>query len=334
MFGIQVINRLLLTLGLVLGLSHTVVGETLNGAGATFPYPLYSQWFYTYEKTTGIKINYQSIGSGAGIKQVIEGTVDFGASDAPLKEEELKKHNLIQFPMVGGAIAIVYNVPGVQKGLRLSPESIADIYLGKLTRWDDQKIKAENPNIKLPPIPIIVVHRADGSGTTNIFTWFLSDVSKDWKDTVGSGTSVKWHSGIGGKGNEGVAGLVRGTRGAIGYVELAYATQTGMTYAEIRNRDGNYVEPSIETTQKASASATITESFYIKFTYSKGKDSYPIAGFTYLILRKAMDKAKLNKIVKFVEWAYKNGNQFAVKLYYVPLSQELKTKVLEALRKL
>ncbi|MEW6675627.1 MAG: phosphate ABC transporter substrate-binding protein PstS [Nitrospirota bacterium] len=326
------ILKLTLAFVLVMAFSMALAAEIINGAGATFPYPLYSKWFYSYEKVTGIKINYQSIGSGGGIQQVKAGTVDFGASDAPLPKEELEKYGLIQFPTVAGAVAIVYNLPGIPTGLKLTSALIADIYLGKITKWNDMRIKELNLNINIPPLPIIVVHRSDGSGTTNIFTWFLSDVSIEWKTKAGSGTSVKWPAGIGGKGNEGVAGLVRQTRGAIGYVELAYAIQTKMTFVLLRNRDGNYVYPTIETTQAAAANADVLPEFYVKFTYSKGKDSYPIAGFTYLILRKKMDRNKF--IVRFIEWAYKNGDRDAKELHYVPLPESLKTKVLAELKKM
>jgi phosphate transport system substrate-binding protein len=333
----NILWRLLITtfaLTCFLAFSTPTSAEIINGAGATFPYPLYSKWFYVYEKQTGVKINYQSIGSGGGIKQVKAGTVDFGASDAPLPEEELDKHGLIQFPTVAGAVAIVYNLPTIPIGLKLTPEIVADIYLEKIKKWNDSRIKEINPGLRIPDLPIIVVRRSDGSGTTNIFTWFLSDISIEWKTGVGSGTSVKWPTGIGGKGNEGVAGLVRQTRGAIGYVEFAYAIQTEMTYALLRNRDGNYVYPTIETTQAAAANADIPPHFYVKFTYSEGKDSYPIAGFTYLILRKNMDRNKLSTIVRFVEWAYKNGDQDAKELHYMPLPEGLKTKVVATLKRL
>lgn len=326
------ISTLALTYFLSFGMN--VRAEVINGAGATFPYPLYSKWFYTYEKITGVKINYQSIGSGGGIQQVKAGTVDFGASDAPLTKEELDKHGLIQFPAVAGAVAIVYNLPRISTDLKLTPEITADIYLGKIKKWNDQRIMEINPNLRIPDMPIIVVHRSDGSGTTNIFTWFLSDVSSEWKIKVGSGTSIKWPVGIGGKGNEGVAGLVRQTRGAIGYVELAYAIQTKMTYAMLRNRDGTYVYPTIETTQAAVVNAIVPPDFYVKFTYSKGKDSYPIAGFTYIILKKNMDRNKLSAIIRFIEWAYKNGDRDAKELYYVPLPESLKQKVLTTLKKM
>ena len=326
----------ILTLVFVLILPFAIAGAggILNGAGATFPYPLYSKWFYAYEKATGVKINYQSIGSGGGIQQVKAGTVDFGASDAPLMKEDLEKNNLIQFPMVAGAVAMVYNIPGIPSGLKLTSEMVADIFLKKIINWSDKRIREINPGLKMPDLPIIVAHRSDGSGTTNIFTWFLSDVSSEWSKNVGSATSVNWPAGIGGKGNEGVAGLVRQTRGCIGYTELAYALQTKMTYAMLRNRDGNYVNPTHETTQAAADNAIIPSDFYVRFTYSKGKDSYPIAGFTYLILKKSTDKNKLSAIVKFTEWAYKNGNKDAEELDYIPLPESLKTKVLKTVGKL
>ncbi|MFH1903590.1 MAG: phosphate ABC transporter substrate-binding protein PstS [Candidatus Omnitrophota bacterium] len=321
-------------LGMVVTLSSAASAGVINGAGATFPYPLYSQWFYSYQQQTGVKINYQSIGSGAGIQQVKVGTVDFGASDAPLTKEDLSANNLVQFPMVGGAVAITYNVPGLGSGLKLTSPMIADIYLGKITRWNDPAIVKLNPKAKLPDIPVIVVHRSDGSGTTNIFTWFLSDVSAKWKTGVGAGTSVKWPVGLGGKGNEGVAGLVKQTNGAIGYVELAYALQAKMAYALVENRAGKFVYPSIETTKAAAAETDIPDHFYVKFTYEKGENSYPIAGFTYLLFKKSLDPQKRAALIQFVEWAYQNGDGAAAKLHYVPLSNALKNRVLAALKKL
>ncbi len=326
--------KLALVIAIVLSFTTAYAAEILNGAGATFPYPLYSKWFYNYEKQTGVKINYQSIGSGGGIQQIEAGTVDFGASDAPLPKEELDKHGLFQFPTVAGSEAIAYNLPGIPTGLKLTPEVIADMYLGKITKWNDQRIKELNPNLNLPDMPVIVVHRSDGSGTTNIFTWFLGDVSSEWKTKVGSGTSVKWPVGIGGKGNEGVAGLVKQTAGAVGYVELAYVIETKMTHALVRNRDGHYLYPSIETTVAAASNANVPPDFYVKFTYSKGKNSYPIAGFTYYIVRKNMDRNKLSTFIKFVEWAYKHGNADAKALDYVPMPDSLKHKALTALKKL
>jgi len=317
---------------ITLAVGPVFAGETLNGAGATFPYPLYSKWFYNYEKETGTKINYASIGSGGGISQVKAGTVDFGASDAPLKGQELREAGLFQFPMVAGAVAVVYNLPGFEKGLRLSSMNVVDIYSGKIRKWNDPAIAKDNQGVNLPAIPVIVVHRSDGSGTTNIFTWYLEDVSLDWKARVGSGKSVDWPVGIGGKGNEGVAGIVKQTKGAIGYAELAYALQNKIPVAMIGNRDGNFVYPSDDTCKAAAASAFVPDDFYTRFTYASGKNSYPISGFTYLLVpKKQKDPAKAAAFVKFVEWAYNNGDKDATALDYVPLPEKVKKKVRTAL---
>ncbi len=327
-------KTVLLVLAMVLAAGTAWAGVSLNGAGATFPYPLYSKWFYTYEKETGVKINYQSIGSGGGIAQVKAGTVDFGASDAPLKGEQLREAGLFQFPMVAGVVAIVYNLPGIEQGLKLSSSTVANMYLGKVKKWNDPAIAKENPGKNLPDMPVIVAHRSDGSGTTNIFTWYLSDVSPDWKARVGSGTAVDWPAGIGGKGNEGVAGIVKQTRGALGYVELAYAKQNKISYAMVGNRDGNFVYPSDETCKAAAGNAFIPDDFYTKFTFSSGKNSYPISGFTFLLVHKNIkDHAKGDAFMKFVEWAYKNGDKDAVALDYVPLPDKLKKKVKAAIAK-
>ncbi len=326
------ITILVAVMVLALGVGAAAAG-TLNGAGATFPYPLYSKWFYAYEKETGTKINYASIGSGGGIAQVKAGTVDFGASDAPLKGEQLREAKLFQFPTVAGVVAMVYNLPGVDKGLKLSSPTIAGIYLGKIKRWNDPAITGANPGAKIPDLPIIVAHRSDGSGTTNIFTWYLCDVSPEWKVKVGSGTAVDWPVGIGGKGNEGVAGVVKQTRGALGYVELAYALQNKMTYAMVGSRDCSYLFPTQETCKAAAKNAFVPNDFYVKFTYSSGKESYPIAGFTFLLVPlKHKDAAKVQEFVKFVEWAYKNGDKDAASLDYVPLPEKLKSKALAALK--
>jgi len=323
---------LLMVVALLMFAVPAFAGVALNGAGATFPYPLYSKWFYSYEKETGVKINYQSIGSGGGIAQVKAGTVDFGASDAPLKGEDLRAAGLFQFPMVAGVVAVVYNLPGVANGLKLSSQNMASIYLGRIKKWSDPAIAKDNPGVKLPDMPVIVAHRSDGSGTTNIFTWYLSDVSADWKARVGSGTAVDWPAGIGGKGNEGVAGIVRQTRGAIGYVELAYAKQNKIPYAMVGNRDGNFVNPSDDTCKAAAANAFIPDDFYVKFTNSSGENSYPIAGFTFLIVHKNIkDHAKGEAFMKFIDWAYKNGDKDASSLDYVPLPDKLKKKVKAAL---
>lgn len=318
---------------LILASGAAYAAQTLNAAGATFPYPLYSKWFYEYNQQTGTKINYASIGSGGGIAQVKAGTVDFGCSDAPLTGAEQKAANLFMFPTVGGAVAMAYNLPGVKTGLKLDPKTIADIYLGKITHWNDPAITKENPGVKLPDSQIIVTHRSDGSGTTNIFTWFLSDVSPEWKQKVGSGTAVSWPAGIGGKGNEGVAGTVRQTRGAMGYVELAYVLQNNMTYAMVKNRDGNYVYPSLENAKEAAAHAEIPADYHIKFTYSPGKNSYPIAGFTFMLVPKNLPAAKADAVKGYVKWAYANGDKDAKALTYVSLPEKLKKKVLADLNK-
>ena len=318
---------------LVLASGAAYAAQTLNAAGATFPYPLYSKWFYEYNQQTGTKINYASIGSGGGIAQVKAGTVDFGCSDAPLTGEEQKAANLFMCPMVGGAVAMAYNLPGIQSGLKLSPKTIADIYLGKVTRWNDPAITKENPGVKLPDMPIIVTHRSDGSGTTNIFTWFLSDVSPDWKAKVGSGTAVSWPAGIGGKGNEGVAGTVRQTRGALGYVELAYVLQNKMAYAMVKNRDGNFVYPSLENAKEAAKHAEIPADYHIKFTYAAGKNSYPIAGFTFMLIPRTLPAVKADAVKGYIKWAYAKGDKDAAALTYVSLPDKLKKKVLADLDK-
>jgi phosphate transport system substrate-binding protein len=318
---------------LVLASGAAYAAVTLNAAGATFPYPLYSKWFYEYNQKTGTKINYASIGSGGGIAQVKAGTVDFGCSDAPLTGEQQKEANLFMCPMVGGAVAMSYNLPGVGTGVKLTPAVIADIYLGKITRWNDPAITADNRGVKLPDMPIIVVHRSDGSGTTNIFTWFLSDVSPEWKSKVGSGTAVSWPVGIGGKGNEGVAGTVRQTSGALGYVELAYVLQNKMTYAMVKNRDGNYVYPSLENAKEAAKHAEIPADYHIKFTYSPGKSSYPIAGFTFMLVPKNLAPAKAAEVKSYVKWAFTNGDKDAAALTYVSLPGKLKKKILADLDK-
>jgi len=304
----------------------------LNGAGATFPYPLYSRWFYEFEKETGIKINYQAVGSGAGIQQIKAGTVDFGASDAYLTGNEQNESGLIMIPTVAGGVAIVYNLPGIDKGLKLSREVLADIFLGKVTRWDDVKIKALNPDIKLPNIPIVVARRSDASGTTAIFTNFLSAVSKEWKEKVGAGTSVNWPVGLGGRGNAGVAGIVKNTVGAIGYVEYAYAVQNNIPYAQIRNKFGSYVYPEIETVKYAASLFRMPDDFAVYIVDAPGKNSYPIAGYTFLLIRKEQqDLEKAKALIRFIRWAYEKGDKFAEELLYVPLPDNIKKLALKKL---
>ncbi len=301
--------------------------DVINGAGATFPYPLYSKWAYFYMKETGVKLNYQSIGSGGGVRQIRNRTVDFGASDAPLKPSEAKKYNLAQFPTVIGGVVISYNLPF--KDLKLSTKAICGIFLGKIKYWDDPEIKKYNPDKKLPRRKITVIRRSDGSGTTWIFTNYLSKACPEWKEKVGYGKAVNWPTGIGAKGNEGVANYIRRVRGSIGYVEFAYALENKLKVAEIQNRDGNFVKPSIKTFQSAAKGAKWDpkKDFYEVLTWKKGKDAYPIAGATFILLAKDYPKDRNRKVVKFFDWAYKKGDEIAIKLHYVPLPKEVKEKI-------
>ncbi|HUI09404.1 MAG TPA: phosphate ABC transporter substrate-binding protein PstS [Bacteroidota bacterium] len=300
----------------------------LNGAGATFPYVIYSKWFDTYHTKTGIEFNYQSIGSGGGIKQVTAGTVDFGASDAFLSEDQMKEIQekqgtpIIHIPTVMGAVVVTYNLPAAGTDLKLTQENLAEIYLGTISSWDDPKLKQTNPGKNLPSTPILVAHRSDGSGTTNIFTNYLSKVSPAWKEKVGEGVSVNWPVGLGGKGNEGVAGLVKQSEGAIGYVELAYAVQNKMPYAALRNKAGVFVNPSFDAVSAAAAGAAkkMPADLRVMLTDADGKDSYPICGFTWLLIYQNMkDKEKATAMTKFLAWAMTEGQQYAKDLYYAPL---------------
>jgi len=303
--------------------------EMLNGAGATFPYPVYSAWANEYNKITGMKLNYQSIGSGGGIKQVTERTVDFGASDKPLKPEELAKANLIQFPAVIGGVVPVVNLAGIKPGeLKLDSEAMCRIYLGEIKTWIDPKIKGLNPGLNLPAKQITVVHRSDGSGTTAIFTDYLSKVCTTWKEKVGAGTSVSWPAGIGGKGNEGVANYVQQQANSIGYVEFAYAKQNNMVSVLLKNRAGMFVKPSFESFEDAAATADFDpkKDFYLWLNDAPGKKAWPIAGATFILLGK--DKKDSNvKVVRFFDWAFRNGDAKAKELVYVPLPKALKAKV-------
>ena len=300
--------------------------ETLiNGAGATFPYPIYSKWFSEYAKVDkSVKFNYQSIGSGGGIKQITAQTVDFGASDKFLSDEELKSApgKLLHIPTVMGAVVVTYNIPGVTKALKLTPETLSQIYEGKIVSWNDPKIVKDNAALHLPSKPIIVVHRTDGSGTTNIFTDYLCSVSPEWAKSVGKGTSVKWPVGLGGKGNEGVAGQIKTTPYTIGYVELAYAFENKLPYASLKNSSGNFVEPSIASTSAAAAGAakSMPADYRISLVNQPGKTAYPIAGFTWLLVyQNQTDKTKGKKLVEFLEWELKTGQKMAAKLLYAPL---------------
>ncbi|HMN48707.1 MAG TPA: phosphate ABC transporter substrate-binding protein PstS [Ignavibacteriaceae bacterium] len=304
----------------------------LNGAGATFPYVIYSKWFDVYHQKTGIEFNYQSIGSGGGIKQVIEGTVDFGATDGPMTDEQLLQakqkqgSDVLHIPMVMGGEAVAYNLPQVGGGLNLSPDVLADIYLGKILKWNDKRITAINKGKNLPNKSIIVTHRSDGSGTTYIFTDYLSKVSKQWETKVGKGTSVNWPVGLGGKGNEGVAGLVKQTEGAIGYIELAYAVQNKLDYANLQNKAGNFIKPSFDAVSAAALGAikNMPEDFRVSITNADGKDAYPISGFTWLLIYKDMkDKKKADAVKNFLLWALTDGQKYAKELYYAPIPKEL-----------
>ena len=302
-------------------------GTAINGAGATFPYPVYAQWAWLYNKDTGVKLNYQSIGSGGGIRQIKAKTVDFGASDAPLKAEELNESGLLQFPMIMGGVVPVVNVPGITSGqLKLSGSTLADIFMGKVTKWNDDAIAKENPELKLPDTAITVVHRADGSGTTWIFTNYLSKVSGTWKESVGNAKSVKWPAGVGGKGNEGVASYVQRIKGSIGYVEYAYALQNKLTYSLLQNRSGKYVAPTSEAFQAAAANAdwANADGFYLVLTDQPGADSWPITGASFILVYKNQENAATAKeVLKFFDWCYRNGAATAAKLDYVPMPDKV-----------
>lgn len=304
----------------------------LNGAGATFPYVIYSKWFDVYQKKTGVQFNYQSIGSGGGIKQIIEGTVDFGATDGPMSDEMLAEAkakrgtDVLHIPMVMGAVVATYNLPNVGTDLKLTPDALAGIFLGEITRWNDPKIAAHNPDKNLPNRPIIVIHRSDGSGTTFIFVDYLSKVSETWRTKVGKGTSVNWPLGLGGKGNEGVAGLVKQTQGSIGYVELAYAVKNNLPYAMIQNKAGQFVKPTIESVTAAAANeaTSMPADLRVSITNAGGKDSYPISGFTWLLVyQQQRDPQKGKALVEFLRWAMKEGQQYAGDLLYAPLPKEV-----------
>jgi phosphate transport system substrate-binding protein len=305
----------------------------INGAGATFPYPLYSKWFYEYTKVDPtVNFNYQSIGSGGGIRQITAQTVDFGASDGALTDKQLKDApgELLHIPMTAGAVTITYNLSQVSERLRFSPDVVADIFLGKISRWDDPRIAADNPGVSLPKENIIVVHRSDGSGTTNIFTDYLSSVSGDWKNKVGKGTSVAWPVGLGGKGNEGVAGLVKQTPGTIGYVELAYAEKNDLPIADVKNKSGNFITPSIESTTAAVNGKinSMPSDFRVSLVDPDGADAYPISGFTWILVYKHQtDKVRGEKMVEFLRWAITEGQKYAADLLYSPLPDSMVKKI-------
>jgi phosphate transport system substrate-binding protein len=326
-------GRKILASMLLVGISATASAQmTINGAGATFPYPIYSKWFDEYAKVDpSVRFNYQSIGSGGGQKQILAQTVDFGASDGPMSDANLAKApgKLLHIPTVAGAVVITSNLPG-NPTLKLDGETIADIFLGKIKKWNDPRLTALNPGVSLPDQAIVVVHRSDGSGTTFIFTDYLSKVSPEWKQKVGNNTSVNWPTGLGGKGNEGVSGQVKQTPGSIGYVELIYAIQNKMPYADLKNAAGEYVKASLESVTAAMATAKIPDDFRFSMTNAPGKDAYPIAGATWLLVyQNQKDAAKGKKLVAFLKWAETKGEQMAKDLDYAPLPSNLQERVLK-----
>lgn len=305
--------------------------QIINGAGATFPYPMYSKWFSEYhQKTGGIQINYQAIGSGGGIKQLQVGTVDFGASDMPMTDDQLAatKFKVVHIPTVLGAVVPAYNVPGVSAELKFTPQLLAGIFLGQITNWNDAQIAKANPGVKFPNQPIVVVHRSDGSGTSFIFTDYLSKVSPEWKASVGASTSVKWPVGVGGKGNEGVAGMIRQLEGSVGYVELIYAVQNHIPYGVVKNKAGNFVKASLESTTAAAAGVKIPADYRVSITNADGKDAYPLASFTWLLIpAQSKDAAKGKILREFLEWEITEGQKEAQQLTYAPLPKEVAEKV-------
>ncbi len=317
---------------------------SINGAGATFPYPMYSKWFDEYhKKNANLQINYQSIGSGGGIKQVTEGTVDFGATDGPMNDDQLKtyqdKHGsgILHFPTVMGAVVPTYNITGVDSALNFTPEALAGIFLGKITKWNDPAIADANKGVKLPAEDIVVVHRADGSGTTYCWTDYLSKVSDEWKTKVGKGTSVNWPVGLGGKGNEGVTGTVKNTPNSIGYVELIYAESNKIPYGNVKNADGAFVKASLTAVSAAAAGAAknMPDDFRVSITNAPGKTSYPISTFTWLLIpEKFSDAAKRDAIKGFLKWSLSEGQNYAEALSYAKLPKEVVTKEMKALGKI
>jgi phosphate transport system substrate-binding protein len=326
-------SKILLGLTIAFGLSATASAQMMiNGAGATFPYPIYSKWFDEYAKVDpSVRFNYQSIGSGGGQKQILAQTVDFGASDGPMSDENLSKApgKILHVPTVAGAVVMTYNLPG-NPALKLDGETIADVFLGKIKKWNDPKVAASNPGTKLPENEIVVVHRSDGSGTTFIFTDYLSKVSAEWKQKAGNNTSVNWPTGIGGKGNEGVSGQVKQTPGAIGYVELIYAVQNKMPYADVKNTAGQFVKPSMESVTAALGTANIPDDFRFSMTNAPGESAYPIAGATWLLVyEQQKDPAKGKKLIEFLKWALTKGEGMAKDLNYAPLPDEVQQRVLK-----
>jgi phosphate transport system substrate-binding protein len=303
----------------------------LNGAGATFPYPIYSKWFSEYNKVhPDVEINYQSIGSGGGIRQVSTGTVDFGASDGPMNDAQLSeaKTKIYHIPTVLGAVVPAYNIPGVKEELKFSPQTLAQIFVGQVTSWNDAAIKKDNPSVSFPNTSIVVVHRSDGSGTSYCFTDYLSKINQDWANGPGKGTSVKWPTGIGAKGNEGVAGMIRQMEGSIGYVELIYAEQNKISYGSVKNAAGNFVKASLDSVTAAAASAKMPSDYRVSITNAPGKDAYPISTFTWLLIPSKNPDAKKQKVLTdFLSWMVNDGQKMTKDLTYAPLPAEVVTKV-------
>ena len=326
--SVRLVASLALSAGFVAG---AAMAADITGAGATFPYPLYAKWATAYKAGSGNNMNYQSIGSGGGIKQIQSKTVDFGASDMPLKPEELEKSGLTQFPTVLGGVVPVLNVPGIAAGqVKFTGPLLSDIFMGKVSKWNDPAIASLNPGVKLPDQKITVVRRSDGSGTTFIFTNYLSKVSSEWASKVGSNTSVNWPAGVGGKGNEGVANYVTRIKGSIGYVEYAYAKQNKLAYGQLKNESGSFVAPNDKSFRAAAANADWKKApgFYLLLTNQPGKDSWPIAGATFILMHKKQDKpAQGTEVLKFFDWAYKNGDKTALDLDYIPMPDNVKTVI-------
>ncbi len=331
--------RFVKLLGLLLAFSSSAMASTLiNGAGATFPFPIYSKWFseYAKAKNQSVQINYQSIGSGGGIRQLVEGTVDFGASDDPMKKEELDKakHPVLHVPTVLGAVVVSYNLP-LEKPLKLTGTLVADIFLGKIKNWNDKAIQDLNKGVKLPDQAIVVAHRADGSGTTAVFTDYLSKVSPEWKEKVGAGKAINWPAGLGAKGNEGVSGLIKQNLGTIGYVELVFAANNKLAYADMKNADAKFVSASVDSVSAAAASSVnemIKNDFKLSITNAKGAKAYPISSFTWLLVYQEMPKDKGAPFLDFVRWSMGDAAQKMAKdLYYAPLPKTLASAVLKKL---
>jgi len=329
----------------VLALGGMVLAQNallINGAGATFPSPIYSKWFDEFHKTSGAQINYQPVGSGAGIKQVTEGTVDFGATDGPMNDDQIKAFRakngtgILHFPTVLGAVVPTYNIPGVNSALNFTPEALSGIFLGRISKWNDAAIANANKGVNLPANDIVVIHRSDGSGTTYIWTDYLSKVNGDWKDKVSKGTSVNWPVGLGGKGNEGVTGLIKQTPNSIGYVELIYAAQNKVGYGSVKNSAGTFVTADLASVTEAAAGAvkTMPEDFRVSITNSPGKNAYPISSFTWLLIpEKFKDSAKRDALKKFLNWSITDGQSFAENLSYAKLPKEVVDKELKAINK-